>query len=563
MKKWKIVVATTVTVALTIGVIAGCGSSTVSPSAYLTFDTDRPVDGGALTLSMFTAPSGKYLPGVWDNEYDRWVSLFTYDTLFEYNKDLTFKSLLAQKWDLSSDKRTIIFYMNPNAKWSDGQAVTADDVAWTFNWLASKDYNDVIQGPYQMIVSYIEGFDEVSQGKAKTMSGIKVSDPHMIEITLAKPYAGALAIFGQGIQILPKHIWEHVPANQYKTAMQDPKNLIGDGPYVISKIVRGQSITLVKNPNYYGGKPHIDTIIWKVVNNHIAAGQMKNGEIDEVADIDPLDVPIYKSLSNVHIFEYPGLYYQYLGYKLNNPILKDKTVRQAIAYAIDRKGIIAGLLKGHGDVLNTPIYTTSWANPPAEQVNTYEYNPDKTKKMLDAAGYKVGANGFRTDKNGNPFELALAYPIGNKVREKSAPIIAKELQAVGLNVKLVAPKDFASFADEVKNDKDIDLWLMGWGGSIDPDQNGYWSKNSSYNYYHFDNPLEEALVTDAVSGKAFDPEYRKQVMWKWAKLMNDELPQLPLYGERNIFVWNTRLHGVQEFPTVGIFEDPQNWWLSK
>ncbi|UOF90531.1 ABC transporter substrate-binding protein [Fodinisporobacter ferrooxydans] len=563
MKTWGKVVAATALASLTLTSIVGCGGATGSNASNpIAQDTGKPVDGGTLTLSMSSAPAGKYLPQVWDNEYDQWVAMFTYDTLLEYDKDLAYKPLLAEKWVISDDKKTITWHLNPNAKWTDGQPVTADDLAWTWNWMASKAYNDVIQGPYQGNVSYIEGFDQASKGRAQTMSGIHVIDPHTLSVTLKKPYAAALAILGM-TQVLPKHIWANVPPDQYKIKMQDPKMLIGDGPFKITGIKPGESCTYVRNPDYYGGKPHIDKIVWRVVNSDVAAGQVKNGALDEVSTVNPQDADIYKSFSNVTYFEFPSTYFQYLGFKLNNPILKDKNVRHAIAYAINRKGIITGLLKGHGDVLNAPIYATSWANPPADQVHAYNFNIDKAKKLLDDAGYKAGADGFRTDPQGNPFQLTLAYPLGNKVREKTAPIIAKELQQIGLNVKLLAPKDFSAFAADVQHDRDNGMWLMGWGGQIDPDQTGFWSKDAMYNYSHLDSPKEEQLVADAVSGQAFNQDYRKKTMWKWSKFMNDELPWLPLYGERDIFVWNKRLHGVEQYPTVGIFQDVQNWWLSK
>jgi peptide/nickel transport system substrate-binding protein len=561
MKKWNKVLASTTIVALAMGALVGCGNNSNQPTnTDQNTSSEKPVDGGTLTLSMYSAPSGKYNPLVQDDIYDQWAGLFTFEYLMNQNGDLSNAPALAKSWDVSDDKKTITFHLR-DTKWQDGQPFTADDVAYSFNLLASKDYNDVIQGPFQYQVSDVQGFDEVSQGKAKEMSGVKVIDPHTISVTLKEPNAAALSTNGLDIPIIPKHIWEKIAPKDWVTAMQDPKNLVGTGPYKIVDIKPNESVTLEKYDDYWGGKPHIDKIVWKVVNQDVAAGLIKNGEIDEATWVPPSDFNLYKSLSNVKIFETADWGYQYLGFKLNNPKLQDKTLRQAIAYAINRKGLVDSLLGGHGVVLDVPISPASWALAPKDQINTYPYDPEKAKKMLDDAGYKVGPDGFRTDKNGKPLTISLSYPTGNKVREKSAPIILQNLKDIGLNVTLNPPKDFKSYSKDVQQDK-AEMWLMGFSVSTDPDQTGLWGPHDQYNYYHWNNPQSDALIKDAISAKAYDQNYRKQAMFKWEKLFTEELPMIPLYSQNDIYVYNKRLHGVTE-NALGILQYPEKWWLSK
>jgi peptide/nickel transport system substrate-binding protein len=562
-KTWCKWLASTTVVALALSAVTACGttSTTSTENGSNSADHATPKDGGTVTLSMYSSPGGDYNPVMSQDIYDQWAYGFTYEMLMNQNGDLSNAPGLAKSWDISQDKKTITFHLR-DTKWTDGEPFTADDVAYTYDVLASKQYAEVLQGPESYLVSGVEGYDDVNSGKADHLSGVKVIDPHTIAITLKEPNAAALSTNGLNFYIIPKHIWSKIPMVQWKQAESDPKNLVGTGPFKIADIKPNESVTLTKNDQYWGGKPHLDKIVWKVVNQDVAPGLLKNGEIDEATWVTPNDFSLYKGLPNVKVFETPDWGYQFLGWKLNNPKLKDLKLRQAMAYAIDRQGIVKALLGGHGVVLDVPLSPASWATAPKDQLTTYPYDPEKAKKLLDEAGYKMGPDGYRTDPQGKPLTLSLSYPLGNKVREKSAPLIQKYLKDVGLNVTLNPPKDFKSFEDDVNKDKpNIELFLMGMSTSTDPDQTGLWGPKDTYNDSRWINPQSDALIKEAISAKAYDQNYRKQVMYQWEQLYTKEIPTLILYSQNDIYVYNKRLHGVTE-NALGILQYPEKWWVS-
>lgn len=213
--------------------------------------------------------------------------------------------------------------------------------------------------------------------------------------------------------------------------------------------------------------------------------------------------------------------------------------------------------------MNAPMPPVSWAAAGPNEINTYPYDPAKAKQILDDAGYKdVDGDGFREDPNGKKFEITLDYPTGNKIREKSAPIIQQNLKEVGLNIKLNAPRDVGSHYDAVGADE-VELFLAGWGLTSDPDPSGIWKSTDVWNFPRWVNQESDRLIAEGLSLKAFDQDYRKQVYIDWQKLVNDELPYVFLYSQNKISAYNTNIQNIVEHP-FGVAEmDFHKWWIKK
>lgn len=546
---------------LSVATLAGCGSGASSPTNNSTSNTTSvnagtPVDGGTITMGMTVAPKGDFNPIYYEDLYTAYVLGMAFDTLVQQNGDTSLRAGLANSWELSADKKTITFHLRKDAKWQDGQPVTADDVAFTYNSIAQKDY----AGPRFNVVSNIVGSSEVKAGKATTMSGIKVIDPYTISITTKR--ANPAEINTLNFYIIPKHIFEKIPVSQWPNAVQSTTNIIGDGPYQITKIVPGQSFELTANPTYWGGKPHIQKVVWKVVDASVAPGLLQNGELDVLYGVSPKDVDSVKSNGKDAIYEAPAFGYSYIGFKLNEKKLQNLQLRQAMMYAIDRKGIVAGLLKGHGTVINAPFAPTSWAAAPASDLNPYPYDPTKSAQMLDAAGYKKGADGWRTQPDGTPLSITLDYSSGSPVLDQEAPIVTKQLQAVGIHAILNPPHDFNTLVTNMEKDK-VDMWFLGWSLATDPDPEAIWLSTAKFNFEHYVNPQSDQLIQDGISLQAFDQAYRKEVYVKWQELLNHDVPMIYLYSANNIYAYNTRIQGIDPTPVAFSNYHYQNWWIPK
>jgi peptide/nickel transport system substrate-binding protein len=187
---------------------------------------------------------------------------------------------------------------------------------------------------------------------------------------------------------------------------------VGTGPFKVSKVIPGESVELVRNEEYWKGKPHLEKIIVKVIDSSLTTGELKNGTVD-MTPFHPTVLPEVEALNNVEVIRYPGLSYYYVGFKLgtydgkkvNMNIKKYQNIklRQAMLYAINREEWVAAFFSGLGKPVNRPLPTAHWiAADNGEMPVQYEFDVEKAKALLDEAGYKdTDADGFREDPNGN------------------------------------------------------------------------------------------------------------------------------------------------------------------
>ncbi|OEF99742.1 hypothetical protein BHF71_07565 [Vulcanibacillus modesticaldus] len=526
-----------------------------------------PVEGGTVSFAMFSAPGGIFNPLLYEDAYEWNVIGFVFEALLEQLPDLSYGPSLAESWEFSEDKRSITFKLRKGVKWHDGEEFTADDVVYTYTVLAHPDYT----GTRSYIVEPFVGFEEFNSGETDTFKGVEKIDDYTVVFHLKE--AAPNALDNINFPIAPEHVYGKYEVKDLVNAPETKASPIGTGPFKLDKIVTNESYELVRFDDYWNGKPYLDKIIWKVINQDVAPGLLKSGQLDVMADLNPSDVDLVKNIEGVKIWETPDFGYQYMGFKFGkleedgsitpfDKVYNDKKLRQAMAYAINRQGIVDGLLKGHGTVMNAPIPPVSWAAASPDQLNTYPYDPEKAKQLLDEAGYKdIDGDGFREDPNGNKFEITLDYPTGNKVREKSAPIIQQNLKEVGINIKLNAPRDVGSHYDAVGNDE-VELFLAGWGLTTDPDPSGIWKSTDTWNFPRWVNEESDRLIQEGLSLKAFDMDYRKDVYVKWQQLVNDELPYIFLYSQNSITAYSDRIQNVKP-DAFGITRDIHKWWVKQ
>lgn len=545
--------------------------------------SEGPQKGGTITGAMDTAPAGLFNPVFYSDAYEANILSFTHEGLVGQDKNLEFIPSLAKEWTFNEDQTEVTFKLEENVKWHDGEPFTANDVVFTYKTIASPGYVEA-GGVRTNYVERLVGAKEFMEGKSTDFPGVVAVDDHTVTFKFTQP--NVLALPDAAFPIIPEHVFKDIPIKDMPAAgaSRNAGEVIGTGPFKLTKMVEGEQYVLEKNPDYWKGEPNLDSVVWKIVDQAVILGLLETGEIDFVADpngFQPADYETVAALPNVQIIEQPDFGYQIMGMMVNhrakgdltldpskwteNKKLSNKTVRQAIAYAVDRKGIIDGLLYGRGIVQNSPIATQFEAyddkNP-----NQYEYDPEKAKSLLDEAGYKdVDGDGFREDADGNKWVLNLNYPTGNQIRERSAPIIVEMLEQVGIDIELRQPKETAAYYEDLElNAQDWDLYLAGWSlDTSDPDPSGLWYSTAAYNYSRWNNPEADKLVVEAYSPPgAFDPEYRKQKYSEWQVMFGDDLPALILYAKSSLWAHNKRLQGVEVLP-FSFINDPQKWYVTE
>ncbi|WP_252313702.1 ABC transporter substrate-binding protein [Sinobaca sp. H24] len=542
----------------------------------------EPQEGGSITAAMYSAPEGQFNPIFYSDAYEANILDFTHEALVAQDENLEFIPELASDWEFNDDQTELTYTLEEGVTWHDGEAFTADDVVFTYESIADPEY--INAGGLRIdYVNKLAGFEEYSSGEADTLEGVEAVDENTVKFTFAEP--NPTALYNTSFMIIPEHVFADIPVDEMPEAgaSLNAGEVIGTGPFQLSELQEGEQYLLAKHEEYWGGEPNLDNIQWQVMDQEIIPGLLENGDVDLIKDpggVPKGDVESVEQMENITMFEQQDLGYQLLGFKHNrgpddsltdpdswepNEKVQDVELRQAIAHAINRQGMIDGLLYGHGEVLNAPFPEASWAFNP-DSVTNYEYNEDTANQILDDAGYEdTNGDGMRENPDGEAFTLNLDYPTGNLIRERSAPIIEENLEAVGLDVNLNNPREAAAHFEHIEsNSNDVDMYLAGWSlASGDPDPSGIHKSDAAYNYLRWNSEESDQLIEEAMQAPdAFELEYREQKYGEWAQLFSDELPEVPLYAENNVFAHNSALQGIVRKPHT-IVDNSHEWYLEQ
>ncbi len=547
--------ALALTLIMSVGILSGCGNSG-DKSSTASKEKDTIVYG------ISTSPSGVFNPLLTDSVYDDAVCEMVYSSLLKLDNELNLKPSMAEKYEISSDQKTITFKLKKDLKWSDGKPLTSKDVAFTFKSLASKDY----QGEHSDYVSKVQGVDEYKEGKSDNISGIKTPDESTIELTFAQPYDPALTNLGT-TGIIPEHIWSKVPENKWKESKDLMSNPVGSGPFKMLSFTEGQDVKFEKNKDFFGGEAKTDKLVLKVISEDTVASDLKNGDIDladvtnlKKADVEALEKDGFKT------YKHQNTIFQYMGLNYRNPIFKDIKVREAILTAIDRQGMVDKLIEGNGEVKNVPMLSSSWAYPKDAKLNEYKYDKEKAKKLLNEAGY-TEKDGVMTNSEGQKLSFKLDVPTGNSVREQTAQIIQENLKEIGIKVEL-NKMEFPALMEKVVGNHEFDMYMMGNNLSADPDLTAYWSKDSvsdkkgemGWNISGFTTPELDQMLAEGAG--TTDKEARKVAYKKFAEYMNEQIPWMYLFEQNVQIATNPKLEGFN--PSVfRDFAEAENWKLAE
>ncbi|MBN2057906.1 MAG: peptide-binding protein [Candidatus Saganbacteria bacterium] len=450
--------------------------------------------------------------------------------LITFNENLEPVPDLATSWSVSKDGKVWTFKLRRDVKWHDGVPFTADDVVFTFNSILDPKVNSVRRGDY-----IIDGRPIV----------FKAVDKYTVKAVLPKPFAPFLT--RSGMSIIPKHILKGKDIN---TAAFNRKP-IGTGPFKFKEWVTGDYLTVVRNPGYYLGKPRLAEIIYKIIPDENATlVALEAGEIDS-AGIPPKDYKRMKSMAGVNVFEYDNLVYTYLGFNLGNPKFKDKRVRQALAYATDKKQLVSLLFKGLASPAYAPSAPISWAY--TNEVAKYHYDPAKAKALLKEAGAQ-------------DLEFTILTNQGNKEREKAAVILQQQFKKVGVkvNVRVMEWSALLKIVNAPTGPKDFDAVLMGWSLGLDPDAYSIWHSSQypkGFNFIDYHNPEVDRLLE---KGRlTMDKEKRKQVYAKLWQIIASDQPYLFLWYPKSVVGVSERVGGLSKPSPAGLMLHLEKVFVTK
>lgn len=467
----------------------------------------------------------------------------------------SFENGRAEKLDLGSGKTgvKITYTIQPEARWGDGVPVTTDDVV--FSYEVGKDPQSGVADaePYRRILKI-----EVRDAKTFTV--------YLDRLTF--DYATH-----NDFDILPAHLERAAFADpaQYRFHTlydTDPTNPgLYNGPYRITEIAPGSHIVLERNPTWSGKQPFFRRIVvWTVENTAALEANLLAGGIDMVAGELGFSLDVALGFEKRHgrdfqVLYKPGLSFEHIDVNLDNPILADRRVRQALLYGIDRQAISDQIFAGRDPVADSFMPPVDPAYSAA--VPRYAHDPAKARALLDEAGWHVGGDGIRRNQDGTPLALELATTSGNRTRELIEQVLQSQWRQIGIVLRLKNQPARVLLGSTV-NRRNFTMAMFAWvsapenvprseiySDQIPSAENGW----SGQNFDGFRNAEADRLV-DAIETE-IDKTKRHELWKRLQALYAEELPALPLYFRADAFVLPKWLEGVTPTGHSG----PSTLWI--
>jgi peptide/nickel transport system substrate-binding protein len=469
-------------------------------------------------------------------------------------KTLGFVADFATKWTQSSDGLTWTFNTTPNAKWSDGQPLNAQDVAFTFN----------------TILKYGDGPAGNLAGGLANVTKVTATDDNTVVLVYSAPVANVLANLQQ-ISILPQHVWATYATGDgsglrrfANTPTDQP--LVGGGPFVLAKYDKDQEAIFQRNPNFYGPAPSIEGFGLQYFSNDDSMVQaLRNGQIQAAIGVPVTAVSTLKSDTSLTVYTGPGISMRDFIInsspdKTTNLELQDPKVRMAMEYAIDRNAIVQTAWLGYaqpGSTIVPPATGQGWHD---DSIQGLPFSIQKANDILDAAGYQKGSDGVRI-ANGHPMNYTVLFASDESGAGDAAfRIIQNGFKQIGITITQ-RKEDNDTVNTAILGDNNtyntFDLAMWDWFPLIDPDfilsvltkaQWGGWSDTG------FDNPQYDALYK--AEGLAIDHNHRVDLVHQMQQIAFDARPYIILNYNDTIDAWSNQWAGFGDNESVlGLFNN--------
>lgn len=455
------------------------------------------------------------------------VNELMFDRLMVLNTDGTFGPRLAESWETNEAQDKIIYHLNKNAKWHDGEPVTAEDVVYSAQVASSSEY--FYQRRIRM--QYFAGTDETGCELSKDSIEVKALDDHTVEFTLKTPMDPSIiyALVNRDFFIIPHHLLSEISD---EALANDPfwQKPIGSGPCIFDSMESGVSIEFLANKDYYLQAPDFDRLVFKKVQASNLLSGLMSGEIDVLSGNTQLPLADWEAAKNaegVVAKSVPTYGYQYMAMNTSREYLTED-VRHAISYAINRQVIVDQLLQGEGRIAIGPLADD---HPYRNKNIQPEYNVEKAKEIMKKVNW---------DPNR---KLQVLVSTGNEVREKSAILIQQDLEKIGIKTE-IQTLDFPTLLNNARNG-DYDLCFIGSAGSVDPSESvpnvtvGYMN-----NFAQLSDPAIGLKGEEGVKEITF--EARKKVYDEYQQLLYDQMPMAFLYHTNDLFAYSDKIENVRE-----------------
>ncbi|HEX4472160.1 MAG TPA: peptide ABC transporter substrate-binding protein [Nocardioides sp.] len=531
-------VAVAIVTVMVAAALASCGGSNGDSSSVLRIGTS----------SGISSPN----PFVGYNQDDYSVWTYIYPTLLQYDttkSGFPYAGNFARKWSTSTDGRTVTFHTVPDASWSDGTPLTADDAAWTLT----------------MIKKYAHGPTATWAGSVRYMTSARATDKDTLVVTYRRPVASAYSDVGM-TPILPRQVWgQYATGNgkqltTFENVPENGKPLVGGGPFVMTKYTKDSIALFARNSHWYGPAPHISGFGLQFFHDEDAMiTALKTGQLDAINEIPPTSVSSLQKAGQ-HVYVGPALSLRDLiinsdPNKTKNRELLDPQVRKAMEYAVDRDAIVKTAWLGYASPGASLVPAgnatggTQWHDP---DISPLPFDIDKANQILDSLGYQRGGNGIRV-ADGHQMSYNVIFPQDEEgAGDRAFQIIQRGFRQIGIAITQTRLDDDAAFQaiyGGKKSGYQFDLAMWDWFPAADPGfildamtckQYGDWN-DSGYCTKQYD-------ALDLQQDRTTNASQRQSVVFQMQQMIYAAKPYIILTYDKRLDAWSPKWTGFVESP---------------
>ena len=450
--------------------------------------------------------------------------------------DEDFQPLLAQSWEWDGPL-TLVFHIDPRARWQDGQPVSAVDVAFTFD-----AYMDsAVASPYR--------------AQLKRIASVTARDSLTAVFRFRERYPEMFYDAVYHMRVLPAHLLRPVPRDQWKTAPFG-RQPIGDGPYRFVSWQAGQAIELRSDTTFFLGRPGIRRLIWRFTPDlGVAVTQLVADQVDVREQlITPEMIRRARGATQLKLYPYSGNVYTYLLFNLRangdtaqpNPIFGDREVRRALTMAVDRASLVKSTLGDLGKVPPGPMSSLLWIWDP--EIRVLPYDTAQAARMLNARGWRDHDSDGVRDRDQQPLAFRIVVPSTSVLRRQYAQLLQEQFRLIGIHVEIdeVDPSVLQQRISSGKFDAAIISRQNDPSPSSGITQTWTSAGIGGSNYARYSSPAFDRLVDRAIAAPSRD---QAKPLWRSAmETMNADAPAIFLYALGNMAGVHSRVDNVQIRP---------------
>jgi peptide/nickel transport system substrate-binding protein len=454
-------------------------------------------------------------PGAGLDESSQRLHQLLFSSLLKVSSDLRNVPDLAVRFELK-DPTTYIAEIHKGVRFHDGREMTSADVAYT----------------YQRVVDpkFVSG----KKGAYSNLTAVDVLDRYTVAFRLRSPSASFPAnLTNMGI----------VPVGSGSGLLRAP---IGSGPYRLVEFVPDDHVTLAAFDGYYQGAPKNAGFVFKVVPDETMRGlELRKGDVDLVVnDLSPDMVHGLERMPHLSVTTGPGVDFAYVGLNLLDPVLKDRRVRQAIGYAVDREAIVRYLRRNQARETPGMIPSMSWAY--ASDAFQFTHDVEKARALLDEAGF------HDPDGDGPAPRLRLTLKTSTaEVYRVQAAALQQQFSEAGIDLEIRSYEFATLFSDVIRGNVQLYTLLFTGGALADPDilRRTFHSSQTppaGFNRAHYANPEVDRLID--LASATFNPDEQRKYYIEAQQRIAEDAPMIALWARTNVAVAQADLEGVTLSP---------------